>query len=47
MINMKFERIFDAKVWKTGNALVITIPSATVKKFNIKEKEVLEVKIKR
>jgi len=47
VVNVKFERIFDAKVWKTGNALVITIPSTITKKFKIKEKEILEVKIKR
>ena len=44
---MGLERTFDAKVWKTGNALVVTIPSTIVKKFKVKEKEVLEVTIKR
>lgn len=47
MVNVKFERTFDAKVWKTGNALVITIPSTIIKKFKVKNNEILEVKIKR
>jgi|GEM_PF-5477173 len=40
-------RTFDAKVWKTGNALVITVPASIVKKFKVREKEVLEVTIKK
>ncbi len=44
---MKFKRTFDAKAWKTGNGLVITIPSAVIKRFKIKEKELLEITIKR
>ena len=47
MVNTNIERTFDARVWKTGNALVITIPSSVVKKFKIKGKETLEVSIKR
>ncbi len=47
MISVGLHRIFDAKVWKTGNALVITIPSRIVKKFKVKEKEILEVTVKR
>lgn len=41
----KKERTFDGKVWKSGNALVITIPIATVEKFKIKEGDLLEVTI--
>ncbi|MEK6941997.1 MAG: hypothetical protein AABW85_04020 [archaeon] len=44
---MKLERTFDAKVWKTGNGIVITIPASIIKKFKIKEKEVLEITIKK
>jgi antitoxin component of MazEF toxin-antitoxin module len=47
MVKTKFERTFDAHVWKTGNALVITIPSTITKKFKIKEGEIIEVTVKR
>jgi len=47
MVNTAFERTVDAYVWKTGNALVITIPSTIAKKFKIKEGEVIEVTIRR
>ncbi len=47
MVKEKFKRTFDAYTWKTGNALVITIPSTVVKRFKIKEKELLEITIKR
>ncbi|MBI4010516.1 MAG: AbrB/MazE/SpoVT family DNA-binding domain-containing protein, partial [Candidatus Aenigmarchaeota archaeon] len=40
-----FERTFDGKVWKSGTALVITIPIATIQKFNIKEGDLLEITI--
>ena len=41
------KRTFDAKVWKTGNALVITVPSTIVKKFKLKRRELLEITIKK
>ncbi len=44
---MRLERTFDARVWKTGHALVITIPSTIVKKFKIKEKGMLEMTLRR
>lgn len=47
MTTRKFERVFDARVWKTGNALVVTIPSSIVKRFKIKEKTVLEITVKK
>lgn len=47
MVNVGLERTFDARVWKTGNALVITIPSTIIRKFKVREKEVLEVTIRR
>lgn len=47
MVKTKFERTIDAHVWKTGNALVITVPSTIAKKFKIKEGDVIEVTIKR
>lgn len=45
MINMKLKRTFDAKAWKTGNAIVITVPATIVKKFKVKEGKILEVTI--
>ena len=44
---MGLDRTFDARVWKTGNGVVITIPSSIVRRFKLKEKEILEVTIKR
>lgn len=46
MVNEKLKRTFDACVWKTGNAMVITIPSSIVKRFRIREKETIEVTVK-
>jgi len=43
----QIERTFDGKAWKSGNALVITIPIATVEKFKIKEGDLLEITIKK
>ena len=40
------KREFDAKIWKTGNAHVITIPSKIIKKYKIKDGEELVVLIK-
>ena len=40
-------REFDAKIWKTGNAHVITIPKKIIKRFKLKSKEYLEVIIKK
>ncbi len=37
------KRKFDAKLWKTGNAYVITIPYTLVKKFMLKKGEPLEL----
>ena len=41
------KREFDAKIWKTGNALVITIPKRITKKFKLNNGEDLEVIIKK
>lgn len=40
------KREFDAKLWKTGNAHVITIPSKIIKKYKIKDGEELVILIK-
>ena len=37
------KRKFDAKLWKTGNAIVITIPSSVIKKFKLKKGELVEI----
>lgn len=47
MINTKLKRTFDATCWKTGNAVVITIPSTTVKKFGLKRGDILEVTVRK
>lgn len=39
------KRIIDAKVWKTGNSYVITIPQTLAEKFNLKIGDLLEVAI--
>jgi AbrB family looped-hinge helix DNA binding protein len=41
------KRTFDAKLWKTGNAKVVTIPASIIKKFKLKEGDELEVTIKK
>ena len=41
------KRKFDAKLWKTGNAMVITIPSSIVKRFNFKNGEFVEITIEK
>ncbi len=37
------KRKFDTKLWKTGNAIVITIPSSIIKKFKLKKGEYVEI----
>ena len=32
------KREFDRKIWKTGNSYVVTIPSETVERYELKEK---------
>lgn len=41
------ERTFDAKVWKSGNSLVITVPLPTIERFKIKEGDLLEITIRK
>jgi len=41
------KRKFDAKIWKTGNAFVVTIPSPAIKKFKLKRGEFVEVTIEK
>lgn len=39
------KRKFDAKLWKTGNAIVITIPSSIIERFKLKKGEFVEITI--
>lgn len=41
------KREFDAKLWKTGNAHVVTIPSKIIKKYKLKEGNELIIIIKK
>ena len=43
--NMK--RKFDSKLWKTGNAIVVTIPSSVIKKFKLKKGEAVEITLEK
>ncbi len=36
---------FDAKLRKNGNSLIITIPTETIEKLNLKLNDILEVGI--
>jgi len=48
-LHCKYEmkRKFDAKLWKTGNAIVVTIPSSITKKFKLKAGEFVEITIEK
>ena len=41
------KRKFDSKLWKTGNAMVITIPSSIVRRFKLKKGEYVEITLKK
>jgi len=41
------KRKFDAKLWKTGNAIVVTVPSSVIKKFKLKNGESVEMTIEK
>ncbi|MEK6918259.1 MAG: AbrB/MazE/SpoVT family DNA-binding domain-containing protein [Nanoarchaeota archaeon] len=41
------KRQFDAKLWKTGNAIVVTIPYSIIEKFKLKKGELVEITIKK
>ena len=43
----KTMRTFDAKVRKSGNALVVTIPATTVERFGIKNGDLVEIEIRK
>lgn len=41
------KRKFDTKLWKTGNAIVVTIPSNIIKRFKLKKGEFVEITIEK
>jgi antitoxin component of MazEF toxin-antitoxin module len=41
------KRQFDTKLWRTGNAIVITIPSSVIKRFKLKKGEFVEITIEK
>lgn len=41
------KREFDGKLWRTGNAHVVTVPAKIVKKFKLKEGKELVIIIKK
>jgi antitoxin component of MazEF toxin-antitoxin module len=41
------KRKFDSKLWKTGNAIVVTIPSSVVRKFKLKKGENVEITLEK
>ena len=41
------KRKFDARLWKTGNAMVVTIPSSIIKKFKLKKGGFVEIIIEK
>ncbi|MFH1365719.1 MAG: hypothetical protein ABIH28_03990 [archaeon] len=41
------KRKFDAKLWKTGNAIVVTVPSNIVKRFKLKKGKFVEITIEK
>ena len=43
----KMKRKFDAKLWKTGNAIVITIPSSVIERFGLKKGEFVDITIEK
>jgi len=47
MVNTNLNRKFDATCWKTGNAIVVTIPSTIVKKFKLKSGDIVEITIEK
>ena len=41
------KRKFDTKLWKTGNAIVVTIPSSIIQRFNLESGEFVEITIEK
>lgn len=39
-------RVFETKLWKTGNSYVVTIPLNIVKRFKLKEGKLVEIRIR-
>jgi len=43
----KMKREFDGKLWKTGNAIVITIPSSIIKRFKLTKGQFVGITIEK
>jgi len=41
------KRIYDTKIWKTGNSYVVTVPLSIIQKFKLKENDLVEITIKK
>ena len=41
------KRVYDAKIWKTGNSYVVTVPLSIIQKFKLKENDLVEITIKK
>jgi len=41
------KRILDAKVWKTGHSLVVTIPEITAKQLQLKIGDYIQITIQK
>ena len=41
------KRIYDAKIWKTGNSYVVTVPLSIIQKFKLKENDLVEITIQK
>lgn len=42
---MEFKSYFDAKLRKSGKSIIITIPSETIEKLELKEGDIIEVAV--
>ena len=41
------KRQFDAKLWETGNATVVTIPSSIIKKLKLTKGEIILITLEK
>lgn len=41
------KRIYDAKIWKTGNSYVVTVPLSIIQRFKLKENDLVEITIQK
>ena len=43
----RVKRIIDAKVWKTGNSYVVTLPLPLVERFKLQSGDLIEVEVRK